>query len=138
VKRIAVAVLGGVLTLAGIVLLVLPGPGFVLIAVGLAVLATQFEWARRPLEEAKRRARQGMGEIRESRWRAAATELGALVLIGVGVLDLAGIDLPLVTWISDVLLVLSGLFLTGTVVVARQQAAGRRTPFDRATAYHPD
>jgi hypothetical protein len=38
---------------------VLPGPGFVLVAAGLAVLATQFEWARRPLD-AKDKAQQGI------------------------------------------------------------------------------
>ena len=42
VKTTVIAVLGGLLTLAGIALLVLPGPGFVLVAAGLAVLATRF------------------------------------------------------------------------------------------------
>lgn len=42
VKVIGAAVVGGALTLAGIAALVLPGPGFVLIAAGLAVLGTQF------------------------------------------------------------------------------------------------
>lgn len=48
-KRVALVVVGGALTLAGVALLVLPGPGFVLVAAGLALLATQFAWATRPL-----------------------------------------------------------------------------------------
>lgn len=55
-KRIAVAVVGAVLVAAGLVWLVLPGPGVVLIIAGLAVLATEFAWASSALELAKRTA----------------------------------------------------------------------------------
>lgn len=41
-KRFATAVVGGLLTVIGVILLVLPGPGFVVIAAGLAVLAREF------------------------------------------------------------------------------------------------
>jgi hypothetical protein len=41
------AAAGGALILAGALLLVLPGPGLAVIALGLAVLATEFPWARR-------------------------------------------------------------------------------------------
>lgn len=46
-RRIGVLVGGAVLLLAGMVLLILPGPGLPLIIAGLALLGTQFEWARR-------------------------------------------------------------------------------------------
>jgi uncharacterized protein (TIGR02611 family) len=52
-KRIAVTVVGFVVILAGIVLLVLPGPGWALIFLGLAILATEYVWARRMLDQAK-------------------------------------------------------------------------------------
>ena len=55
-KRTAVAVLGAVLVLAGLAMLVLPGPGLVVIVAGFAVLATEFVWAERALDESKRRA----------------------------------------------------------------------------------
>ena len=45
--RILVAAAGSLLILAGALLLVLPGPGLLVIALGLGVLATEFEWARR-------------------------------------------------------------------------------------------
>ena len=38
---------GGAVLLVGMALLVLPGPAFVVIPAGLAILATEFEWARR-------------------------------------------------------------------------------------------
>ena len=47
VRRVVVAVVGGVLILVGIALLVLPGPGLLLIAAGVAVLALEFPWAER-------------------------------------------------------------------------------------------
>jgi len=121
VKTVVVAVLGGLLTLAGIGLLVLPGPGFVLVAAGLAVLATRFSWAKKPLDYAKEKAQDGIEEVGKSPWRAAGAVIAALLLVGAGVLALAGVDLPFVNTLSAVVLIISGLFLVATVVFARRQ-----------------
>ena len=120
-KTVAVAVLGGLLTLAGIALLVLPGPGFVLVAAGLAVLATRFSWAKKPLDYARDKAEQGIEEVGKSPLRAAGAALAALVLVALGVLALAGVDLPFVNAVSAVVLIISGLFLIGTIFYARRQ-----------------
>ena len=48
--RWLVAVAGFTLVLAGIVMLVLPGPAFLVIPVGLALLSVQFCWAGRLLD----------------------------------------------------------------------------------------
>ena len=48
-----VAVVGGTILLGGAALLVLPGPAFVVIPIGLAILAIEFEWARRWLRRAR-------------------------------------------------------------------------------------
>src|SRR3712207_9176014 len=87
-RSVVVAVLGGLLTLAGIALLVLPGPGFVLVAAGLAVLATRFSWAKKPLDYAKDKAQEGIEEVAKSPWRAAGAVLAALVLGALGVLEI--------------------------------------------------
>jgi drug/metabolite transporter (DMT)-like permease len=47
IRRIAATVAGSVLIIVGVALLVLPGPGVVVIAAGVALLGTQYEWARR-------------------------------------------------------------------------------------------
>jgi putative transmembrane protein PGPGW len=120
-KTVVVAVLGGLLTLAGIGLLVLPGPGFVLVAAGLAVLATRFSWAKKPLDYARDKAEQGIEEVGKSPLRALGAALAALVLVVLGVLALAGVELPFINALSAVVLILSGLFLVGTIVVARRQ-----------------
>jgi uncharacterized protein (TIGR02611 family) len=57
-RRIAVSVLGFVLVGVGIVLLVVPGPGLLLVVAGLAVLASEYVWAQRALNFAKRKATQ--------------------------------------------------------------------------------
>jgi uncharacterized protein (TIGR02611 family) len=50
--RIAFAIAGSLVLLAGIVMLVTPGPAFVLIPTGLAMLALEFAWAERLLDRA--------------------------------------------------------------------------------------
>jgi uncharacterized protein (TIGR02611 family) len=56
VKRIAVFVAGSTVCLAGVAMLVLPGPGILVILGGLAILATEFVWAERALDAAKAKA----------------------------------------------------------------------------------
>ncbi len=53
VRRVIVTVIGATVLLIGIALLVLPGPAFVVIPVGLAILATEYAWARRWLKRAR-------------------------------------------------------------------------------------
>ena len=52
-KRFIKILIGFTLLLAGVVMLVTPGPGWLSIALGLAVLAAEFVWARRLLNRLK-------------------------------------------------------------------------------------
>jgi uncharacterized protein (TIGR02611 family) len=52
-KRVLVGVIGGVVTLVGVIALVAPGPGWLIIFTGLGILATEFAWAARALAHAK-------------------------------------------------------------------------------------
>ena len=52
-RKLIIAIIGGTILLIGIALLVLPGPAFVVIPVGLAILATEFAWARRAVIKAR-------------------------------------------------------------------------------------
>ena len=52
-KRILVAIAGFTVLLVGVAMIVLPGPSFVVIPLGLAILATEFVWAHKLLEKAK-------------------------------------------------------------------------------------
>jgi hypothetical protein len=79
IKRIIVAVVGGTVLAVGLALVVLPGPAFIVIPAGLAILAMEFAWAkrwvrsaravlvRRPGEDASTRKRITMHSV----WRSA-------------------------------------------------------------------
>ena len=62
-KRIGVSIAGGVLVLAGLLMLVLPGPGILVIVAGLAILATEYVWAQRALNFAKRKASEAKDKV---------------------------------------------------------------------------
>jgi uncharacterized protein (TIGR02611 family) len=77
--RIAITVIGVGVILLGIVLLPLPGPGWLIIFAGLGLLATEYEWASRLL----RRARRLVGD-----WTRWAAQRGMIARIGLGLLSL--------------------------------------------------
>lgn len=52
-RKLIIAIIGGTVLLIGVALIVLPGPAFIVIPVGLAILATEFAWARRAMTRAK-------------------------------------------------------------------------------------
>jgi uncharacterized protein (TIGR02611 family) len=52
-RRAVVAVIGFTVLLIGLAMVVLPGPAVIVIPLGLAILATEFVWAKRLLERAK-------------------------------------------------------------------------------------
>src|SRR5256885_16319806 len=55
-KRTAVTVVGFAVVLIGVALIPLPGPGWLIVFGGLAILATEYVWAQRLLNYAKRKA----------------------------------------------------------------------------------
>ena len=66
-RRMVVLVIGGTVLLIGVAMLVLPGPGLVVAPLGLAILATEFVWAKRLLSR-----------VRDSATSAASTVSSAL------------------------------------------------------------
>lgn len=54
-KRLVIIVIGFTILAAGIAMIVLPGPAIIVIPVGLAILATEFIWARKLLLTVKER-----------------------------------------------------------------------------------
>ena len=78
-KRVAVTIAGLLVLIAGAAMLVLPGPGIVVIIAGLAILATQYVWAERLLKLAKEKANQAKDAIlrRDKRATEEADEQGS-------------------------------------------------------------
>jgi uncharacterized protein (TIGR02611 family) len=100
--RVAVGVVGVAIVLLGIVALPAPGPGWAIIFVGLAVLASEFERAQRLLDFAKRHVH---------RWTTWITRQHLVVrlIVGLAILALvlgifwayfAVVGVP--TWLPDV------------------------------------
>lgn len=54
-RKFIVAIIGGTVVLVGVVLVFTPGPAFIVIPAGLAILATEFVWAARLLKRMKAR-----------------------------------------------------------------------------------
>ena len=61
VKRLIVAVIGFSVLAAGIAMIVLPGPAFIVIPLGLFILATEFVWAKRFLQKMKNKLKSKHG-----------------------------------------------------------------------------
>jgi len=62
-RRMTVLLIGASVIMVGMAMLVLPGPGTVVIPVGLAILATEFLWARKVLKRLKKEAVNVMNTI---------------------------------------------------------------------------
>lgn len=83
--KIVVTLVGGLVMLAGVVMIFTPGQGILAIILGLAILATEYAWAARWLrkakekaEEAKRRTEQMDPKVRRRRLLLMAA---AIVLV---------------------------------------------------------
>jgi len=69
VRRILILLIGSTVVIFGVLLLVLPGPGILVIIVGLAILATEFAWAEALLRAARERAARVVTKFGNSRDR---------------------------------------------------------------------
>ena len=81
-RRLAISVAGLIVLLVGVVMLVAPGPGFLVIALGLLILSVEYEWARRHLDRAKSHARTLADKAAANRLSTAISTLFALGIIG--------------------------------------------------------
>ena len=53
VRKVIIAVIGTTVVLIGVALIILPGPAFIVIPIGLAILASEFLWARRVVKRGR-------------------------------------------------------------------------------------
>jgi uncharacterized protein (TIGR02611 family) len=79
VVRVAVVLAGFVVLLAGLAMIPLPGPGLLVTAIGLAVLALEFAWAERLLERTIDRMNQASDTVK----RASRAQQFLVGLLGV-------------------------------------------------------
>jgi uncharacterized protein (TIGR02611 family) len=95
VYRIGFAVVGFAVLVAGLVMLVTPGPGIPVLVLGLAMLALEFAWAERWLERIAVRAEQAVDQVTQGSpiRRVAFLALGLVALV-LSIAIVAFWDLP--------------------------------------------
>lgn len=54
--RLFIGFVGGIVTFIGVLFIVTPGPGIAVLIIGLAILASEFAWAKRAVEKAREAA----------------------------------------------------------------------------------
>ena len=124
-------VVGGLLLVAGVAALVLPGPGLLLLLAGLVVLANEFDWAARRVDTVRDKAFD-VSAAGVSTWpRIVFSTLSACLVIAAGVfwwLDpqipefwIVGPDLPFGGWATGSVVVLSGLVALGLIAYSMRR-----------------
>jgi uncharacterized protein (TIGR02611 family) len=98
--RVGVTVLGPLVVLAGVAMLVLPGPGLVVIVLGLALLALEHHWARRVLHHGAR----GLSRLRRAALPAGGSRrrrlFGVVATAGAFALT-TGLTAGVTTWLGS-------------------------------------
>jgi uncharacterized protein (TIGR02611 family) len=99
-KRLMVFIAGVAVLLAGLAMLALPGPGVLVIILGLVILATEFAWAERILDRTTSTAAGAANKLTDNRKGRAALALSGLGMIVGGILMAALVDNLLVVGVS--------------------------------------
>jgi hypothetical protein len=122
-RWILIEVVGWALVLGGIAALILPGPGVLMLAGGLAVLSQRYEWAARRVEPVKRAGLVGAAHSVATWPRIVLTCSGIAVLIAAGTLWAVGPSeptwwpLPAWTWLPGGLATSVSVFLSAGVAI---------------------
>ena len=94
--RIAFGIGGVIVTLAGVIMLVTPGPAFVLIPIGLAMLSMEFVWAERLLVKSLEQAAVAQEKAAQTtRTQRVLAAIATLLAIAAAVLAVLWWDVPL-------------------------------------------
>lgn len=126
-KRGVVLVIGSAVLVTGIVLLVIPGPGMLMVLAGLLILAREFPAVDRYVEPVRVRAIQAAEESVTSWWRLTGSILTGLTLLAAGVVWGLVPEVPLSGWSTG-----SGLILSGVILFALLYWSYRRVKAQRS------
>src|SRR4051812_759261 len=129
IRRGVVTLVGMIIVAFGIALLVLPGPGFLVIAAGFAVLATEYDWARRALDRTKDRAMQALEQATSNIWGSVLSILTGLGMLVVGAALIAKPDLPFASvWVGGSIILGGAVLLATTIYAIRTPGTGHYPP----------
>lgn len=132
VRRTALGVLGAVVLVVGVALLVLPGPGLLLVFAGVVLLARAVPALDRFVAPVRDRAMRAAEESVSSAWRIAGSVLVGVCLVTAGTVWGLVSGLPYSGWATGASLILSGLVLFALLVWSRRRVQAARRDADRA------
>ncbi len=122
VRRVLVTVLGVAVLGFGVVLLALPGPGVLVIALGFFILSWEYDWARRRFETARRKAAELAQQAVAKPWSTVLSILASLGLVALGVAEGMVSALPFSSWWTGGSLIFGGVVALATILVSLSQA----------------
>lgn len=127
-KRVTVSLIGSVVLLVGVALLVLPGPGLLLVLAGLVILASEFPTLEKHIDPVRDRAMKAAEDSVSSPLRIAGSVLVGLGLIASGIAW--GLRLfpwlPFAGWSTGSSLIVSGLVLFALLGWSHRKVRARR------------
>ncbi|MFB9907686.1 PGPGW domain-containing protein [Allokutzneria oryzae] len=134
-KRLLIMLLGGALVVVGIILLVLPGPGLLLVLAGLVTLAAEFPSLEKYVDPVRDRAMKGMESAVSSPLSIAGSVLFGLGMIALGVVWGLRVFpwLPLPGWATGSSLIISGAIVLGLLAYSYHKVSKRRSAAAKET-----
>lgn len=128
VKRATIAVAGAVVLLVGVALLVLPGPGLLLVLAGLLILASEFPALERYVDPVRDRAMKAAEDSVSSPLRIAGSVIVGLGLVAAGIIWGLRVFpwLPFPGWSTGSSLILSGFVLFALLGWSYKKVSERR------------
>ncbi|MFF9905606.1 PGPGW domain-containing protein [Streptomyces olivaceus] len=126
VRRTALGVLGALVLVVGVALLVLPGPGLLLVLAGVVLLARAVPALDRFVAPVRARAMRAAEESVSSGWRIAGSVLVGVFLVAAGVVWGLVPGLPYSGWATGASLIVSGLVLFTLLVWSRRRVQAAR------------
>lgn len=133
VRRTALGVLGAVVLVIGVALLVLPGPGLLLVFAGVVLLARAVPALDRFVAPVRGRAMRAAEESVSSGWRIAGSVLVGLFLVAAGAVWGLVPRVPYSGWATGGSLIVSGLVLFALLVWSRRRVREARRDSDRTS-----
>ncbi|WP_439377051.1 PGPGW domain-containing protein [Amycolatopsis lexingtonensis] len=125
-KRVLIASAGAVLLVVGVLLLVLPGPGLLLVLAGLLLLASEFPALEKYVDPVRDRAMKAAEDSVSSPLRIAGSVLAGLALLAAGIVWGTVKSLPFSGWSTGSSLILSSAILFALLVWSYRRVKARR------------
>lgn len=125
-KRVLITVAGAVLLIVGVLLLVLPGPGLLLVLAGLLVLASEFPALEKYVDPVRDRAMKAAEDSVSSPLRIAGSVLAGLALLAAGIVWGLVKSLPFGGWSTGSSLILSSVILFALLIWSYRRVKTRR------------